>query len=207
MSILKKLIFESLRDLNNATYQPKKIIEFRNKNYPDSKYIISDSNDINDEFEKVMVMDRLNNTFSYMMQKVKRNIGLEIIAVDPNADKGKEEYTDLYNLGRYLLANPIAMNIYIFNPTDDFAKEAKSFILKMFKTYKDSNLLDLIPTINDVIKANKNYREQNGLINTNIKTLQQHQIDTSNKPKRGRPKKDDNKKDIKTFDRNIQFNI
>lgn len=200
MSILKYLIKESLRDLNAANYNPIKLIQYRDKAFSNSNYIIDDSEDINDEFAISNITDKLNETFSFIRKKLTRDLRLEIIAVDPNADS-TGEYTDLYTLGRYFLANPLAMYAYFYKPIGETEAQNKKLIIDLFIKYRESGKLDLIPTIREVIRMNKEYQLNNSDKNQNLKTLQQHQQEIVNatKPKRGRPKK--NAEPIKkTFD-------
>lgn len=200
MSILKKLIKESLRDLNAANYNPLKIIEYRNKAYSDDKYIIDNSEDVNDEFAISNITYKLNETFNFLRQKLQRDLRLEIIAVDPNVES-TGEYTDLYTLGRYFLSNPLAMYAYFYKPIGETEAQNKKLVIDLFIKYRESGKLDLIPTIREVIRMNKEYQVANSDKNKNLKTLQQHQQEIVNatKPKRGRPKK--NPETIKkTFD-------
>lgn len=202
MSLIKQLVTEALKNLNSATYQPLKIIQFRDKNYPDEQYVISDSNDINDEMEKAIVNDRMSNSFSYLKEKLKRNIGLDIIAVDPEIEKNITEFTDLYTIGRILLANYIAIYYWIFQPETPEQIEFKDLLSKkLIPAYRNSEKMDIIPTIREVFKRNIQFKTDNNLIDNTKKTLQQHQQDVVNaqKPKRGRPKKNPEKQN-KTFD-------
>lgn len=202
MSLIKQLVTEALKNLNSATYQPLKIIQFRDKNYPDEQYVISDSDDINDEMEKAIVNDRMSNSFSYLKEKLKRNISLDIIAVDPEIEKNITEFTDLYTIGRILLANYIAIYYWIFQPETQEQIEFKELLSKkIIPAYRNSDKMDIIPTIREVFKRNIQFKTDNNLIDNTKKTLQQHQQDVVNsqKPKRGRPKKNPEKQN-KTFD-------
>lgn len=186
MSIIKTMITEALSSLKSLNYQPLKLIKLRDKQFSNEMYKLYD--EARPNTERVAVQ-RIEDAFEYIQEKMKRNVGLEYLAVDPQCNGSPQsEFSDLYVLGRLLVNNPKMMERFIFANEDPTYKKT---IIDLFTKYRASDMLDLIPYIQQVVAANKRYREENGLINNTQKTLQQHQTDMSqaNKPKRGRPKK------------------
>lgn len=152
MSLIQVLIDEALNDLANQLTNASKLLAYREKITPDTYWIIDD-----DSEDGYMTDYYIMEEYSYLVAKAKRGIPFQMFAVDPKW-KPSGGFSDLYSFSGKILKNPKALELFMLEPQTDDQRKVKQSLIDWFKSAKANNMLDIVPYLTEIIKANKDYQ-------------------------------------------------